>query len=436
MHKLLLLTVFILIFCLSGCITQAQSTDTSTMNSTVPAAEANDASETFQQTPGTPIMTVTDIVPLYDTSAADWNLTPAKQQNPEIYEAAYYHFDTTVSFLQENLIKICTDEQEYNQGSHYAVYEIANGEFHPLENKKFLRDYEIFGSVYRIEFEYTVYNGEIILTYVPHSGSSDIYFEKCLSDQTYLLELIDSSDLENTVHPLMVLDIETGELTDYLKTLEPELRQQIIRDQTDDIAFLDKNRFIISKFNGSFYYVDLVISSGCQLNSLIGEELDHAFIAGESIVCYNTSGDFWKIDTADLTYKQLLTGIEYFNAGTLDERYDTSYIVYLFHDEYHIYDTVNEQDHIIVIPEGWDFAPESLHTSPNGKRTYSSKLEGKQYQVLILNFETPSFTELLRNNKNNVTDIHIAWANDGKLVISAEKHNDRLDTEYFVYDFK
>lgn len=436
MRKLHLLVAFILTFSLSACISQDPSPDASSTNTSTPKSEVTHTAETVQQVAGTPIMTVTDIVPLYDTSAADWNLIPAAQQNPEVYEAVYYHFDTTVRFLQENLIMICTDEQEYNQGSHYAVYEIANGEFHALENKEFLQNYEINGSVYHIEFEYTVYNGEIILTYVPYSGSPDIYFRKCLSDHTYLLELIDSSDPENVVHQLMILDIETGELTDYLKTLEPELQQQIIQDQTDDITFLDKNRFVISKINGSFYYVDLNNNTGCPLDSLIGADLDHTFIAGESIVCYNASGDFWKIDTADLTYKQLLTGIENFKAGTLDERYDTQYIIYLSQEAYHVYDTINEQDNILVPPEDWDFVLEGLHTSPDGKRTYDLKLEDDQYQVLILNFETLTFTELLRNNENNVTDDHIAWTNDDKLVIRAEKHSDRLDTEYFVYDFK
>lgn len=437
MYKRISSFILVLFFyCLCACTAQDRHADTtktqdSGIQVTPESTDDSTKSTEITDAPTTQFVSVIDTVPLYDRDHHGMYIIPSAQNNSDVYEATYYHMNTPVRFLRSNLLEVCTDEFEYRQGSRYALYEIVDGEFRPLENKVFSKQFTLFDKVYPIEFEYAVYGDQIILTYVPEQRDiADIRYWKSLNDHTYLLEIANQTDNGNICYYLMTLDLQTQELTNLFSNLDPELQTEIAQGQPYDIVFIAEGQLVIRNHLGYIYYVDLANDAAYRLDELLGMDVENCFVAPPYIVCH-ADGAFRMVNTADLSFTSFLNGINSFRAGTLDERYDSPYILFVSEQKYHVYDILTGQDQIITPPECWDMQLSNLSVSPDGSMFYHLSINDGQYQILLFDADTHTLTEIQRENENGIGDIDIYWTSDNQIVICAEGR-----TEYYIYDFK
>ena len=443
MHKfissLLLLSVML---CLCSCIDQSygkenapshSDTTQSTQDTNETTNVNTEASLPNTQTTYTEFISTSDIIPLYDTDSSEMLVITSEHQNSEVYLSNYYHLKHA-KFRRNNVFTVCTDEIEMNQGNHYAAYIIKDGEIVPIESSKVSKSYDLFGTTYHIEFEYAVCEGQTIFTYCPVSENftDPGPFREYPGDYCCLLQLCELTDDNNLLYHQMILNLETGDLTDLLDGIDPKEQTEIIDKQANNIAFLDEDRFVIKQVSGSVYYVDTKKEVVCNLDELLDTTVQHCSIVGESIICWNKNGDFWKVDTSDLASKLLLTGLRSFSASGIWNDKGSKYVIYMTNKEYHVYNTETEQDQIIAIPSNWDIQLAALHFSPDGTKVYYAvQDENAQYQILIFDFERMKFTELVRTNENSVEDCMISWTPDSKIIIHANKFR-----ETYVYEIK
>lgn len=204
------------------------------------------------------------------------------------------------------LFQICADPVEMNQGSHYDAFAVnAEGGLEQLTERQFNNAYTLEGSRYHLNFDWVEHEGIKAATYVPaNMAASMIYLSDAGSESLFLLRWRTGQD--NTVYnnyPVL-LDLESGELTDFLAGCRLDSLTQIC-----NAAFTpDRSGILLAQEGGAIYYCDLKSNVVYSLDGLSGEPVKACALTGDRIICWSQGGEgggilgdyrFWSISLSD-----------------------------------------------------------------------------------------------------------------------------------------
>ena len=289
MKKIVLL--FLVLCCLIGaCGTADAPEPTGTaMTSTVSAntASANTASAS--------------------TTAPAFPLLKASAVLPELYK------DKKLQPVEGcGVFQLCTDPVEMNQGSHYDAFAVnADGALEQLEEAQFNNAYTLDDSRYHLNFDWAEQAGTKVTTYIPADmEASMLYLSDQGSSSLFLLRWhTGEDDTVYTYYPVL-LDLESGELTDFLADCKLGSMNQIC-----NVAFSpDRSGLLLAQEGGALYYCDLTSGTVYSLDELSGQPVKACTLTEDKIICWSPGSEgegvlgdycFWCISLADFTRQEL-----------------------------------------------------------------------------------------------------------------------------------
>ena len=390
-----------------------------------------------------------------------------------VIEGRYVHTPVSCD-AREGVYVICTDEIELNQGSHYDAYYEENGEFIQLEEQSFCGDYTVLGKDFHLEFDWVVYNGQVTLTYIGENENYRIPTnpgdkDAMLVELWYSL-LSENGEYETTVYPVL-LDLETGELTDVLEGIGAGKLKNLCNQAISE----DGNRMLLAQFDGSLYYADLADKALYSVEEISGEKADACSLIKDTLSCFvleNGKYRAWAIDLNTMERTELfsempnLVGENYTSVGqgaaggtALEENH--AGIVYLsgfdttvhrgtmFTGSHFALET-DEAGNVAVIDlatgekipvEGFTWPADRYtdvlwESSPDGKRLLLSGGEiGSKYEYIgVLDFEKLQYLEFSRKNRNEVYEGKPYWFDKDTVIIQATSKDSYYIQDYYVYD--
>lgn len=379
------------------------------------------------------LIEVTDKIPEHDIRSEE-SFVLFSEENEDVYSAMYLHnrygdpWDSARFTYSDRAYTVCIDGMKWNQGNRYAAYAIENGQIEALESKLFSRSYALFGRTYEVEFEYALYDGQVILTYTDPHKYDDISVGERLGDNKLLLTFANSVPEENrTQTHKLILDVTTGELTNPLEGVDPSFQEQIVNLCIHQIKYWDEGKCFLGYTGSEYIFVDMQREVICNLNELT--EMDHgqASVEGDSILWWSwekDSGmDFLKINLADFSIKPLLEDIDtsYFSGGF--------FIVYEQDGETYLYDFLSETNQRIELPSIWPSGT-IIPNSPDGRKALKVKENKDQrglWDLLIFDYDELSVLHIMRFNPNvpegeNVSyidDCNFEWSGNDKIIITS-----------------
>lgn len=210
------------------------------------------------------------------------------------------------------VFRLCADPVEMNQGSHYDAYGVtADGSLEPLEESQFNNAYTLDGSRYHLSFDWAVLDGVKVLTYVPAEMEASML---SLSDQgstsLFLLDRYIGEDAGvYSCYPVL-LDLETGELTDFLANC----RLGNLNSFCNAAFGSNRNGLLLAQEGGAIYYCDLESGTVYSLDELSGQPVKACTLTDDKIICWSQGGEgegvlgdyrFWSIRLTDFTRQEM-----------------------------------------------------------------------------------------------------------------------------------
>lgn len=217
-------------------------------------------------------------------------------------------------FPMENcgVFLLCSDPVEASQGSHYDAFALnTDGLLEQLTEKQFNNAYTLDSSRYHLNFDWTEHDGVKITTYLSADAEASMLY---LSDQGseslfFLYQNPGNGDVADRLYPVL-LDLETGELTDFLASCRLGSLSQIC-----NVAFSpDHDGFLLAQEGGALYYCDLNHNTLYSLDELSGEPVKACTITGDKIICWSQGGEgdgalgdyrFWSIRLSDFERQEM-----------------------------------------------------------------------------------------------------------------------------------
>lgn len=419
---LLLLSMLLGLAACSGATDPQQSESYGSSQSKDPTrdTEAEPNKFTAQSEPlSLPLRTCTDPVVSTDAQVDQPQLLSRTEDADSGVTALYFQTPRMAYFGYGNgIFTICTDAVEMNQGNHYQAYVFDGEAVTALDNHNFSREYSLYGQTYRVEFGYAVWDDRIILTYSPaeYYEPTDIAsFMVSLDSNHCLIPLYEPAGSSFLLH-LKVLELETGELTDYLPDIPVEtlsFHSYGIRSITFDRE--NERTFLLQMANGECSYINADNSVVLDLSALTGVKIISAVFAGRDIVCCDNQKEIWKISTADSTACRLLSD------KNLLHYIGSSFALYADGDTIHVYDCISETDTAIVNPEGWDLTKLDFTPSNDGRKVVAQARPDDTI-VKILSFDCDSmiFTEITIPVPQDHTGFVMYYTEDDDLYITKD----------------
>lgn len=375
-----------------------------------------------------------------------------------VIEGRYVHAPMAC-LAREGVYRICTDEIELNQGSHYDAYYEENGEFIKLEEYTFSGDYTVLGNDFHIEFDWAAHGGQVALTYIGVEEPYRIPANPGDKD-AMLVELLCSFPTEGkenteTVYPVL-LNPETGELMDVLAGTGAEKLINLCNQAISE----DGSKMLLAQSDGTLYYVDLVKKKLYSVEDISGERADACSLIGNALSCWVLEEDSyraWTIDLATMERKELFCNVP----NAMAKEVQDGGIVYLsgFDTTVH-WGTMFAGSHFAlerdtagnvtvlnlatgdeILIEGFIW-PEGRYqdllweASPDGKRLLISAGEnGSKYEYIgVLDFEKMSYLEFGRKNNNEVYEWKPYWFDKDTVIIQATGKDSYYARDYYVYE--
>ena len=153
------------------------------------------------------------------------------------------------------LFLLCSDPVEMNQGSHYDAFALnAEGTLEQLGEQLFNNAYTLEGSRYHLNFDWAEHKGVKVATYVPADmRASMLYLSDAGSESLFLLRWRTGQD--DTVYNYypVTLDLESGELTDFLAGCRLDSMDRICNAAFNP----DRSGILLAQEGGAIYYCDL-----------------------------------------------------------------------------------------------------------------------------------------------------------------------------------
>lgn len=206
------------------------------------------------------------------------------------------------------LFRICTDEIEYNQGSHYDLYTQQGGELVKLESHAVHTTETRFGKTYRFDFEWASDGKNTAIGYIrsPEGTSDDgDYRIQFLTGHPYEALVLLTNE-SGGLYPLR-MDLNTGALTDFTASTDMNRVGGITAWGYSDNGRLldlslsgDLTRLVFRNPEGTVFYGNLTTGELINISELVGEDLDSACLADDdTIVCRKIVGGSFDEEKAE-----------------------------------------------------------------------------------------------------------------------------------------
>ena len=446
---------------LSGCTNQPETIVCETTPPTVPTTAVTEPSvqettlpaEILRPVETEPLSEYTDHgalvqardqVPLYDPQTK-LNFPIASQQDDgSPLQSSYYHIDTYGHMeVAPGVFRICMDPPEMRQGSHYGVFVMEESGLKELSRRTLSRDLTVIDTTVHVEFEYSQYEDQVILTYIaPQIEDYTIHSTTSVGPGKLLISVrCMLKDIVEVDYPV-ILDVKTGTVRDFLSGIgRSTLPSNFMKEETPsydyylhNTAFFEGDRLLAKLMGGSFVLYDPPTGRCYDLETISGRPVTDCAVMDGDILCWNGVDDFWRIDVETMLPDNVLEDVPYveFASGIWQEN-GCSFALYRDDNwDLHIFDFLTMEDTVLNPPEGWTLEGHLCHPSPDGRKLYMSMRNEKDVmQLLVLDCDRKQFLELLRENENSVSESYTSWTDDNALVVQSDTQQD-----FYVYRWK
>lgn len=339
------------------------------------------------------------------------------------YQRDCFSIDELGAYTRQGMFFVeCTDPVEMNQGNHYAVHTVTDNGNVLLDNKSFSMDITIMNNTIPISFTYAEYDGNVFITYIPpqnqHPGLRFINDTTQGVHQVLVTFSFDGENGEQILYPAY-LDLETGVICDFLCDADPEILAEILTLGICD-SFISEDGSVVFKLNdGQWFYSSAQGNSIFDLEKAVGMRIQDCILLSEEIICWNTSGDFWSVDTTVSSAKRIFSGLNAQFFHGISEGSPCSFILYKDDAEaLHVYDFLEKTDILLANVGEWNIGGGLCHPSPDGRRFLISKKDNNGcYLFAVYNCNTNTFTSFTRQNADNRTEDSLEWNHANQVLI-------------------
>lgn len=380
-------------------------------------------------------------VPVYDPALNLDYLIPGNGASEESLSCRYYHIsDSGHMEIAPGVFRICTDPPEMRQGSHYGLFRMSDSGLQQLPENTFSHTYQVLDNEIPVTFSYALYGDVPVITYISPNELPFRIHDAVLGDHQCLISFRCRLKDVVTVDYPMILDVKSGELTDFLGTIEKGTLPSDLLLEGDNTGFflqetalMEGNRLLAKLTGGKHYYYDPVNRQAWDLDELSGRQIDQCVVVGTDIFCYNGVDDIWKINGKNLAVTEVLSDIAYVEFfGGIWQGNGCSFVLY--RDEswnLHAFDFLTMSDRVLREPDGWLLEGYRCHPSPDGRKLFLADSEDQTIQLLVFDCDQGKFLLIQRENPNNVQESRSAWTENNALVVITEDQRD-----HYVYNWK
>lgn len=351
--------VFILLVALNGCKSEIDVTaPTENLSTTTPQFEESSTSS---------------------NNPSMGNLTDSTSEEPSVTETQALsmrsggfqvwpvHLSQAASYLgNEGAYCVCIDPTEMQQGSHYAVFSIENGEQVFWENHTFSADIILLGQTVHVNFEYAAKDDTVVITHAPSGLTSNgirYFHNTSLGIHQVLVGINLTLPDGRFLHYPIYLDLETGKVTDLLSNTSLNELCEVFSMETYPIVPIGAECFLMARQNPnssySYFFLDSAEGKIVDLEAVSGKEISDGYHYEREIVCWNNTGEFWAINLDNWETEELIhvPNVEFSN-GIFHNSGDQGSSFFLYRDEshaLHLFNFHTREDSLVAEPAGWKF---------------------------------------------------------------------------------
>lgn len=373
-------------------------------------------------------------VPVPLLTDGEFHFEERQLEGANMYEQ-YYHFPNPIDRIEAGRIFLtCSDETELNQGSQYAAYAVKDSQFVPLEAKKFSGDYGLLASTVHVELEYVESDGVCAITYIaPNSEGTPNYniLDTSRGAKKCLIGFFCEAYRGTVIQYPVLLDLETGELTDFLSEIVQEELFPMLSGQIYDAALADGNKLVIRLSDGNYYYFDPNSNCCYCLTELIPQEISGCTLTQGSIICWNESGDYWQIAIDTIEIKQILSGVDTVFSCGISVGNGSSFILYHDSGYLHAFDFTKMRDMLLTNTGDWEVNSENGYASPDGRKLLLTQRENGVFQMGVFDCDTARFLSLARSKADGLTESRIYWNEHNGIEVVSESARDVYNYRFF-----
>ena len=195
---------------------------------------------------------------------------------------------------------VCSDDIEYKSGSHYDVYALDGSALRKLERRYMRRNYKVCKDEYDLDVEWAVDGERCTISYMAESKRGAFYrlipidpaqFDFLSEGDNVCMALL-SYGITGGMR-LMLLDLDSGELTEVISSLQASTATVAV----DGMGFIlacaltrDGKGLLFRNTDSAYVYCDLVTGEMTALSDLCGAQITGASLVEDSIICYAQIG--------------------------------------------------------------------------------------------------------------------------------------------------
>ena len=211
------------------------------------------------------------------------------------------------SYTAGGLFLVCHDQRMMDQGSHFNAAAARNGSNTLLADRSFSEDYSLCGDDFHIELDYTVYDGQAVITYAPANSEGGLWRLPEAQIPVHAVPVLLTLPEGGYDGYPVLLDLETGELTDVPAASGIDLPKDI----RSAVFSSDRSALLLRGADGTPYYCDLTSGAVYDLDELSGTHADVCML-GEEGVCCLTAEPFraWTVALDGHAVKEIAADID------------------------------------------------------------------------------------------------------------------------------
>lgn len=435
---------------------------------------------------------INEKVPQYDITAEEKILLNAANAH---YDALYCH---SASYVGVPAIRdaldgkyiICLTPPEMKSGSKYQVYSLTQEGMALQENRYLQKVFFVEEEIYTPSLGYAICDDELFLTYDPYNSidNRNVEFLHCYYDKhekkakallLFSKKLGENEGGENVYsHYPLVVDLETGEETDFLQTVmkkeyiegfrlvtahqnqylfDIDRSYYYYNDATEEIVAIDgiteetksffddlgyRQASVIGNYDDGilfcaevdgakeFFWCDSIAGSILRIADYGGMEATACIKVKERIVCWSDNA-VWSIDTITGEEMLLKQDIRIFDYGR--GNHATFLLCSTENGAYYFYDFVSGKE--LCLSEssclnGVD--TNNLVVSPDGRKLIAYFVDSDNtIQFSVFDMDKRQELHISRINGNEIFESRIYWRADNQVIVATEDNR-----ESYIYILK
>lgn len=354
-------------------------------------------------------------------------------------DARSVHLPASGTYLADkDAYLVCTDPIEMQQGSNYAVYSLDGSQLIQWETNSFSSDFTIYSSSIHVAFDYAAYNGQVEITHCdevrqPTDSFLRLFHDTSRGPDRILLGFNIRQPDGNFLHYPMLLNLETEELTDFLAGIEQETLKDVLSDEIHTVVTADGNSFLAQRADRKFFFFDVSENRVIDLDAVSGKQVLDCILLPDKIVCWDSSGNFWKIsiDTWDTAYVLNAAHVEFVNgiSGRQRQR-GSSFVLYRNEsNELHMFDFQTEIDTHIDVPQKLAINADSCDFSHDSRKfgmLISSTEDENRY--IVFDADSKTFRKITVEHPEKSLLASMDFTNQNEVVLASAS-----STEFYYF---